>query len=199
MRLPIVLAAVLLLAPAAAAQPCPVPTLHLVLRDEAGAVVPAASFSETWYAPAGGDSLPPVEVQAADTVRLPGDSGRVVPAIRFRSRSCHLRVDSVMVRRGGRVMTLRMSIRLMTHGRGSARHVVVQAPDFGGGPYLLFSCPREPARLPAHLGRRSWARIVPGEPHRARACAAVRWTDAPGGDPHPQPIIEERAASPARG
>jgi hypothetical protein len=133
MRIFFCLAVMLPLAHAgAAAQVCPAPTLSLQLRDEHGAVVQARAEGVA-YTPADGDEAP-IQFSAA---RMDGDS---VDVLRWLGTHCIMRLDEVVVRRGGREMRLLPCLgyhsSVVRRRRGTER-LWIDTPPFAAGTWVL--------------------------------------------------------------
>jgi hypothetical protein len=182
MRILICLAVTVLLAAPCAAQVCPAPTLSLQLRDERGAVVQARAEGVT-YTPAEGDEAP----FRFDAERIEGDS---VDVLRWWGPRCILRLDEVVIRRGGQEMRLLPCLRYQsnaTRRRTGTEKLWIDTPPFAPGTWILVDA-HLPDGGPEYLMRmsaRRWARR-----DAAEGCKApeVQWIMPPKGPPIP-PIL----------
>lgn len=152
------------LARPAAAQHCWPSSLALLVRDEAGALIHPRELTGYTYTPERPDSSD----QRFAVRRLAGE--RMPPAPHgahalywYGQGDCRVRVDEVVLRRGDRVMRLRLNVRLDTDAAPGPTEYVVDTPPFGEGTWEL--------ALPLPSGRTGGAATV----------TADRWRRLPDG------------------
>lgn len=188
MRILLCLAVTVLLAHArAAAQVCPAPTLSLQLRDENGAVVQARAEGVT-YTPADGDETP----FRFGSERMDGDS---VDVLRWWGPRCILRLDEVVIRRGGQEMRLLPCLRYHsnpTRRRTGTEKLWIDTPPFTPGTWVLADA-RLPDGRPEYLMRMSARRWARRDATSTCKMPQVEWILPPKVPPIP-PILPPQAA-----
>ena len=149
---------------AAAAQHCWPSHLALLVRSETGAVIPPGSLDSLSYTPVEPDSADMgFDMRVLDaywrSAVQPGP-----PALNWWGRGdCRVHLDEVTLVRGGRVMRLRMAVRLDTQARPGPTVYVVEAPPFAEGTWEL-AHPLPPGRIggPVRVPAESWRRVADG-------------------------------------
>lgn len=159
----VVLASVAMARPAAA-QHCWPSSVALLVRDEAGTLIHPRELSGYTYTPERPDSSD----QGFQVRRLAGDRWASAPegthALHWYGRGdCRVQVDEVVLRRGERVMRLRMNLRLDTDADPGPTEYVIDTPPFAAGTWEL--------ALP----------LPPGRTGGAAAVTADRWRRLPDG------------------
>jgi hypothetical protein len=161
----LILLACAALARPAAAQHCWPSSLALLVRDEAGTVMHPADLGGYTYTPERPDSSD----QKFTVARLSGDRWAAAApagahALQWHGRGdCRVQLDEVVLRRGDRVMRLRLNVRLDTTADPGPTDYVVDTPPFQEGTWEL--------ALP----------LPPGRTGGAAAVTADRWRRLPDG------------------
>jgi hypothetical protein len=145
------------------AQHCWPSNLALVVHDSGGAIIHPQEFDTVTYSP--------VKPDSADTQfavrRLGAHWKGVVPEgthalYWWGEGDCRVYVDEVRLTHGGRVMRLRLNVRLDTDARPGPTEYVLMAPPFAEGTWeLVQPLPpgrlNRPVRVPAASG---WRRVA---------------------------------------
>lgn len=146
----------------AAAQHCWPSSLALLVHDEEGRILHPDSVGEYAYSAERADSADTgfrvrrLDAHWKDVV--PGGT----PALYWWGQGdCRVDVDEVTLTRGGRVMRLRMNVRLNTGARPGPTEYVVDAPPFAEGTWEL-AHPLPPGNLdrPVRLRADRWRRVA---------------------------------------
>jgi hypothetical protein len=158
------LAACVALVRPAAAQHCWPSSLALLVHDEGGRILHPDSLD--------GYTHTPLEPDSVDTQfsirRLDAYWKEVVPhgtpaLYWWGEGDCRVDVDDVVLTRGGRVMRLRLNVRLDTNARPGPTVYVLDAPPFAEGTWeLVHPLPPGALNRPAWVPADRWRRVASG-------------------------------------
>jgi hypothetical protein len=151
------------LARPAAAQHCWPSSVSLLVRDEQGAPIHPRELDGYTYTPERPDSSD----QRHDVERV--RRGAQVPggtyALHWWGRGdCRVHLDEVVLTRGGRVMRLRLNLRLDTDADPGPTEYVIDTPAFQPGTWeLMLPLPEGKLSGPAWVTAERWRRLPGGD------------------------------------
>lgn len=160
----LVLAASAALAGPARAQHCWPASLALLVRNESGAVIHPDDLDSLAYSPVDPDSADMAFSIQRLNAYWKNAASPGTPALRWAGQGdCRVYLDEVTLVRGGRVMRLRMDLRLDTEARPGPTEFLIEAPPFAPGTWKLeHPLPRGEIGGPARVGAERWRRMEDG-------------------------------------
>ena len=160
----IALTACAALAGPAQAQHCWPASLALLVRNESGAIIHPDDLDSLAYTPMDPDPADMAfSIQRLDAYWKDAASPGT-PALRWAGQGdCRIHLDEVTLVRGGRVMRLRMDLRLDTEARPGPTVYAIEAPPFAPGTWEL-QHPLPPGKIggAARVGAERWRRVEDG-------------------------------------